>query len=110
MSAWFRDYRVSSNKFMLNYSIVILFNPSRLLKNPHSLNCGKGLERFSYMTHKYHPMIQFTALQNEETGAFPKRGPAAAGEMPNFSPCCLAHHRPGQVTALTLRRLQEASA
>lgn len=73
MSAWFYDYRVSSTKLMLNYTLAILFNPSRLLKiNPKS---GKSLERFYYMTQKCHPVIQFTALQNEETGALQKREP-----------------------------------
>lgn len=73
MSAWFYDYRVSSTKLMLNYALAVLFNPSRLLKiNPKS---GKSLERFYYMTQKYHPVIQFTALQNEETGALQKREP-----------------------------------
>lgn len=73
MSAWFHDYRVSSSKLMLNYVLVILFNPSRLLKkNPIS---GKSLERFYYVTHKYRPMIQFTALQNKEIGPLQKSEP-----------------------------------
>nr|XP_013222161.2 lariat debranching enzyme [Columba livia] len=35
-------------------------------------NSGKSLEWFYYVTHKYHPVIQFTALQNKDMGCSPK--------------------------------------
>lgn len=58
MSAQFHHYRLSSTKLMLNYVIVVLFSPSRLLKKNRipTPQSGKSLARFYYVTDKRRPV------------------------------------------------------